>query len=106
MFDHNMLNYTDFATRDDAASTYHQFLLDVGINAEDFPFKLKTGKLHKGKEIIFTIRSWGGYESSKGLWVVFVAYYYAPMKHLVQYSWPYDEQGLIFTEATKNSWIG
>jgi hypothetical protein len=100
-----MLNFSDFANKADASSTYSQFLLDVGLNAEDFPFKLKTGRMHKGKEIIFTIRSWGGYESSKGLWLLFIAYYNPSMKHIVQYTWSYDENGLVFNKPNKHEWI-
>ncbi len=106
MINGELVNVTDFGNTKDASSTYVNWAEGCGINTEDFSFKLKTGRMHKGKEIIFTIRSWGFYEASKGTYVLYVAYYFAPMKHLVQYSWNTGEFGQATGDARKDSWVG
>jgi hypothetical protein len=102
----DMVNTTDFAGREGAETSFRGWCRTVGIPRGDFPFTVKTGKLHKGKEIIFKVVSWGCYEASFGGWVIFMAYRFPAAKHTVQYSWHANEFGMIDGETQKNEWIG
>jgi hypothetical protein len=105
MFEHDLVNTTFFSGKYDTVMGYEDFMRRMYLNTEDFPFSVKTGRVQEGKEIIFTIRSWGCYESSANGWVVFIAYYYPKMKHTVQYSWHVGSGGLPVGTPTKNEWI-
>jgi len=105
MFENELVNTTEFGNKATSEEAYKSFLERMSINLEDFPFKVKTGKLDAGREVIFTVRSWGFYEASKNGWRIFIAYYYPGMKHTVQYQWHVGSAGTAFGKPEKFEWI-
>jgi hypothetical protein len=105
MFENDIISNKHFTSKADTKSSYTDFLLRMYINAEDFPFEVKTGKLYDGREVIFQVRSWGYYQASNWNYICFVAYYCPLVKHTVQYSWACNAGGLPVGEPHKYEWI-
>lgn len=106
MIDGMFINTDDFNTKGDKVEAYRDFLERMYINAEDFPFTVKTGKKFNGKPVTFTVASWGYYETAKGDWRIYVCYRFNAMKHTVQYTWHVGSGGLAFGKPEKYEWIG
>lgn len=104
MFGNDISQRSHFTSKYDTETAYYEFIKRCYINAEDFPFKVKTGRLHAGKEVVFSVVSWGSYEVLNG-WRVFVAYRFPSMKHTVQYTWHVGSGGLPVGKPEKNEWI-
>lgn len=105
MFDYDIQRAEHFTDRTESVEAYKEWAGRVGIDTEDFPFKVNSGKFFKGKPINHNIRSWGSYPNDNGVWIVFVAYYSAPMKHTTQYAWRCDENGMVTGDPKKFEWI-
>lgn len=106
MFTHDFASVKHYTSKIDGQTSYENFCAMAGINAEDFLFMVKTGRFFKGKPINFTITSWGSYVNASGDFVIFVAYYSAPVKHTIQYSWGVGEDGRVNGVPRKYEFIG
>lgn len=105
MFENDITSGQHFTSKFDTRMAYEDFCKRCYINTEDFPFKVKTGRMFKGREIEFAVTSWGSYEVTGGKWRVFIAYRYPAMKHTVQYTWHVGSGGLPVGKPEKNEWI-
>jgi hypothetical protein len=106
MFTHDITLTKHYTTQSDGEQAFYGFCDLAGIDKENFPFKVNTGRMHKGKEKIFTITSWGSYINASDEYVIFVAYYSPAMKHTSQYSWSMSEHGKVEGIARKYEFIG
>ncbi len=84
-----------FSSKADGVTSYETWCNAAGINSQDFPFTVKTGRKYSGTAVTFNITSWGCYENADREWVIFIAYYAAKPKHTSQYSWVVGADGKI-----------
>jgi len=105
MFNYDMQKASHFTSKADGEQTFLAWLILMGLEDRGFSFNVKTMKLYKGKPIEYRVTSWGCYQNTFGVWVVFIAYVFKPMKHTIQYSWDADENGLASGDARKFEWI-
>jgi len=105
MFGYDMAQTKHFTRKADSVESYRQWLLAVGIDEDQFPFSVKTGRFYKNKPINFHVASWGAYIGNSGEWIVFIAYGFDAMRHSIQYSWLNHKDGKVTGNPVKREWI-
>jgi len=105
MFEKDIITTSHYESRKDGMAGYASWASAVGIDTIQFPFKVETFKLYKGKPINFNIVSWGCYQNKDAKWVIFINYYSLAPKHTIQYSWDVDDLGMAKGDARKFEFI-
>jgi hypothetical protein len=95
MFDYDIAQSNHFTNKSDTEHAFATWKSAVGIVFEDFSFKVKTGKMFKGKEIVFEVVGWGSYVNADAQWIVFINYYARAPKHTIQYNWQAGDGGKV-----------
>lgn len=105
MFDYDYTESKHFTRKADKENAFFEWLKAVGIERDAFPFDIDAHRFYKDKPVHYKVVSWGSYMSSAGVWVIFIAYEFRPMKHTIQYSWRAGRDGKVSGQSTKNEWI-
>ena len=104
MFDYDITTRKHFTGKDGEAS-YDQWLKLMGLNAEDFPFRVKNLRYNKrGQQIHLNVVSWGFYQGSDWSYYVFITYRTSDNKYTCAYHWDVDENALPAGQPRKHEW--
>jgi|ERR1044071_1117562 hypothetical protein len=105
MFDFDITQKKHF-TGKDGEQSFEDWKRSMGINAEDFPFRVKTGRFSKsGHEIWLSVVSWGFYQGSDWAYYVFISYRQGQGGYTCAYHWDVDEAGKPVGSPRKHEWI-
>lgn len=104
MFDHEISDRKHY-TGKAGIETYTQWCAGMGIDTQDFPFRVKTGRMDKGgREIWLNVVSWGFYQGSDWRFYVFVSYRTSDQRQTVAYHWDVDQGGFPIGTPRKHMW--
>lgn len=99
------INTRKHYTGKDGEDTYLEWCKLQGINAEDFPFRVKTMKTdRKGRHLNMNVVSWGFYQGSDWQYYVFVSYRTSNTNHTCAYHWDVDSEGKPIGTPRKHEW--
>ena len=104
MFEYSIVDRKHY-TGKAGIETYTQWCVGMGIDTEDFPFRLKTGrKTRKGHDINLNVVSWGFYQGSDWRYYVFITYRTSDQSMTCAYHWDVDNEGFPCGTPRKHSW--
>lgn len=105
MFGRSLATAKHYTARE-GQEAYENWLVANDLNAENFPFKVKTGKLRRdGVEITMRVESWGFYQNANWEWVCFICYRANDKRYTCAYHWYTNEDGKPYGEARKLEWV-
>jgi hypothetical protein len=90
MFENDLIMTRDYPTKTEKIAAFHTFLDSIHQRKDKFPFTIENEEKYKGKPIVFTVTSFGGYFNANNQWTVFIAYRSNNPKHTIQHCWAWD----------------
>ncbi len=104
MFDYD-ISTREHHTGKEGEQSYIAWLKKMHINAEDFPFKVKTGiRDKKGFDIWLNVTSWGFYQGSDWRYYVFISYREGRGRSTMAYHWDVDDNGMPIGKPRQHFW--
>ena len=105
LFEHEFAEGKHF-TGKDGETTYLDWLKKQNLNAEDFPFRVKTTRFTKrGLPIYLNVVSWGFYQGSDWAWYVFITYRAGSGNYTCAYHWDVDDNAMPIGTPRRYEWV-
>lgn len=105
MFQYDISDKRDFASKVDRVQAYHNFLVTINMHRVDFPFSYEKGINSKGKPRVYTVVSFGGYMSSGNEWIVFISYRSLWPDNTVVHRWFWSEDDNDVHDHSIQNWV-